>query len=172
MKNGLLLLTILGSPLLLAQGHVELSQIQTVYLLRMKSGFDQHLANRITGSALFRVVTDPAKADAVITDRLGKSFEDQMKELYPPPPPPEPVEKETETEDTSNSIPSIRSTEKSPSTTMTSATGTIFVVDRRSNQVVWSTYVKPKSYASKDLDSAAAGVVKRIQETLQPAGKH
>lgn len=141
----------------------------------MKSGFDQHLANHITGASVFRVVTDPAKADAVITDRLGKSFEEQMKELYPPPPPPpEPAkdkEAEKEPDDTEPAMPSIRADQR-PTTNMSSSTGTIFVVDRRSNQVIWSTYVKPKSFASKDLNSAAAAVVKRIQEALQPGAKH
>jgi len=168
-KTGLLLLSILALPPADAQSHAELSQVQTVYLLRMKAGFDQHLANRITGASLFRVVTDPAKADVVITDRLGKSFEDQMKELYPPPPEAEPKEaKEPEAEE-SGALPSIQSSERPRSSSMGTTTGTIFLVDRRSNQVIWSTYAKPKSYAVKDLDHTAVEVVKRIQEALRPA---
>lgn len=171
-KKGLFFLSILLAGAAFPQSHAELSQVQTVYLLRMKGGFDQHLANRITSVSLFRVVTDPAKADAVVTDRLGRAFEEQMKELYPPPA--EQAPKETappESEDPAAAFPSIHPTEKQRSTSLGSATGTIFLVDRRSQQVIWSTFARPKSYTMKDLDQSAGDVVKRIQEALRPPAK-
>lgn len=66
--------------------HPELPEVRTVYLLTMSNGLDQFMANRLTQTGRFEVVTDPAKADAVFTDRLGAAFEEKWKELYPPPP--------------------------------------------------------------------------------------
>jgi hypothetical protein len=71
----------------------ELQAIKTVYILPMRLGFDQYLANQLAQSGLFRVVTDPKKADAVFTDHLGEAFEEKLDELNPPPkPPPPPAE--------------------------------------------------------------------------------
>src|SRR5215831_4514427 len=61
-------------------------QAKTVYLLPMGNGLDQYLADRLTREGLYTVVTDPTKADAIFTDRIGQSFEQAMKELYQPPP--------------------------------------------------------------------------------------
>jgi hypothetical protein len=68
----------------------QLKQVTTVYILGMTGGMDQYLADRLTRTSVFQVVTDPQKADAIITDRLGEPFEAKLKELYPPPPPPAP----------------------------------------------------------------------------------
>ena len=57
---------------------------QSVYIMKMGNGFDQYLANNLTQEKLMRVVTDPQKADFILTDRLGESFEAKLGELYPP----------------------------------------------------------------------------------------
>src|SRR5215472_12622067 len=72
---------LVGAGLLVAAPRPELAQIHTVYLLPMSAGLDQFLAVRITEHSLFQVVTDPAKADAVFTDKIGASFEDLVKTL-------------------------------------------------------------------------------------------
>ena len=54
----------------------------------MSNSMDQYLANRLTSEGILQVVTDPNKADAVLTDRLGLGFEERLKQLYPPPAPP------------------------------------------------------------------------------------
>jgi hypothetical protein len=170
--RNILILPLLAIPLF-AQGKGEPLQIQTVYLLRMRGGFDQYLANRVTGAGFFHVVTDPAKADAILTDRLGRPFEDQMLLLYPPPPPPPPPPSEkTEDEEKpasgSHTI-SIHESEKPHSTTLGGGSGgTVFLVDRRSRSVVWSTFAKPKSYTAKEMDATAGAVVKKLQETMFP----
>src|SRR5438128_12472019 len=61
----------------------NISQVQSVYLLPMSGGLDQYLANRLSG--VFRVVTDPKLADAVFTNQLGETFEQQLAKLYAPP---------------------------------------------------------------------------------------
>jgi hypothetical protein len=64
----------------------ELLQIKTVYMLPMHFGFDQYLANELVRGGTVRVVLDPAKADAVFTDRLGDAVEQKLNAMYPPPP--------------------------------------------------------------------------------------
>jgi len=64
----------------------ELAAGRTVYLMPMGRGLDQYIANRLTRTHLLQVVTDPVKADAIITDQVGTMFEDLMKDLIPPPP--------------------------------------------------------------------------------------
>lgn len=70
----------------------QLGRVQSVYILPMNSGMDQFLANRLTSLGVFQVVADPQKADTVLTDSLGRGFEDKLKELYPPPPVPKKTE--------------------------------------------------------------------------------
>jgi len=72
-------------------GAADLAGVHSVYLLPMSRGMDQYLANRLTGDRVFQVVTDPKKADAIITDRIGEAFEVQMDSLYPPPRPEKPT---------------------------------------------------------------------------------
>src|SRR5438105_4290906 len=65
--------------------HPALPEVKRVYLLPMTSGLDQYIANWLTKAGRFEVVTDPANADAIFTDRLGPAFEQKWAELYPPP---------------------------------------------------------------------------------------
>src|SRR5947209_137944 len=62
--------------------HPELAQVHSVYLLPMTGNLDQLLAVRLTESSIFQVVTDPRKADAIFTARIGASFEEALKDLY------------------------------------------------------------------------------------------
>src|SRR4051812_18373643 len=52
----------------------ELSRVHTVYIMAMANGLDQFLANRFTNAGVLWVVLDPAKADAILTDRLDEEF--------------------------------------------------------------------------------------------------
>ena len=67
----------------------ELSTGRTVFLMPMSHGLDQFVASRLTRMGVLRVVTDPAKADTIITDQVGSGFEARMSDLYPPPPAPD-----------------------------------------------------------------------------------
>ncbi len=64
----------------------QLHEVKRVYILAMGSGMDQYLANQLTKAGLFEVVTDPKKADAIVTDNVGEAFQKKLDELYPPPP--------------------------------------------------------------------------------------
>ena len=44
----------------------------------MSNGLDQFLAIRLTSGTVMQVVTDPQKADAILTDRIGASFEEKL----------------------------------------------------------------------------------------------
>jgi hypothetical protein len=144
----------------LALGAADLSQVRTVYILPMAGGLDQHLANRITEARVFQVVTDPKRADAVITDRLGPSFEERFDELYPPPAPPKPAEEKPATDtaaplalgDTVNKL-------ARPQSSFSRGKGTIFLVSVQSREVLWSTFEKPKNTTSGEMDRTAGKVV-------------
>ena len=78
-------IALLLSTAILAAEMPQLKQVQSVYILPMSSGMDQYLANKIVRQGLFQVLTDPQKADAILTDRIGEPFERKLQELYPPP---------------------------------------------------------------------------------------
>jgi hypothetical protein len=155
-----------GVAALFAQGNAELSQIQRVYVMPMTSGFDQYLVNHLRGVASMRVVTDATKADAFFTDRLGVSFEAKVKE----------IEEKTKEQSAPTKAEEELAAQKQgfklapPMTTSIGrGKGTIFLVERQSRNVVWSTYNKPKDYQPKTLDRVAEKVAAEFKKEL--AGK-
>lgn len=154
----------------------QLKQVTTVYILAMSSGMDQYLANRLTTLGVFQVVADPQKADAIITDRLGEPFEAKLKELYPPPPPPVPVKDEKgdkdgkaaksdkASKDDKDSIAEATGAQRVSS--FNRGRGNIFIVDRKSRNVLWSIYERPKDSTPGELSKTAERVVKRLKDDL------
>src|SRR5262249_21326685 len=59
-----------------------LPDVKPVYLLRMSRSLDRYLAARITSEGLMQVVTDPRRADAILSDRIGGNFDESLNELY------------------------------------------------------------------------------------------
>lgn len=139
-----------------------LDQVRSVYLLPMANGLDQYLASRLTQSgAGFAIVADPQRADAILTDHLGPTFEEKLLELYPPPAPPEPPKEEKsatsagkkgdkEPKKDSKDEPRTR-----PVTSFSRGKGNLFLVDRQTKQVLWSAYRLPKSTRPADLNKLA-----------------
>jgi hypothetical protein len=160
----------------------ELKQVNTVYILAMGSGMDQYLANRLTTLGVFQVVTDPQKADAIITDRLGETFETKFKELYPPPAPPPPptppapVKDAKDDKDTKTVVPVDKTTKDDKGQADESGArrvgsfnrsrGNIFIVDRKSKNVIWSVYERPKDSTPGEMSKTAERVVKRLRDDL------
>lgn len=147
-----------------------LEAMRTVYLLPMSSGFDQYLANQLTRQNVFEVVLDPALADSVLTGQLGKTFEDKLKELYPAPEP-EPAVKDGERADDAagaerKDVPAFQQ-----ASSFARGRGNVFLVDPRSQRVLWSTHLLPKNASPAELDKAARNVVKRLMEDLKKAGR-
>ncbi len=152
----------------------QLANVHSVYLLPMSGGLDQDLANRITNAGLFQVVTDPKKADAVFTDRVGTELEAKLAELYPEPPAPKPPAAAAKTaegakeEEGAKQEPAAEVKQAPPPvSTFGKGKGTIFLVDRRSRAVLWSTYVQPKSTMSREMDRTAREIVGRLQRVLK-----
>jgi hypothetical protein len=179
MKRLLLLLSCSGALLCGA----ELSGVHTVYVLSMSKGLDQYLANRLTNDHVFQVVTDPKRADAFLTDRIGESLQSKLEEIFPPPVPekPAPAEKAASTE---KAAPKADKDKASPTNPLLTETvnklaspgsnsfgrgkGTVFLVDAKSRQVVWSVYELPKGSTAKEMDRTASDIVSRLKRDLNP----
>lgn len=167
MKRLLLLLFCSGALI----GAAELSGVQSVYVMSMSRGMDQYLANRLAGERIFRVVTDPKLADAVLSDRFGEAFQSQLEALLPPPAPEKQADEEAEKDDSGSATPLFSNTANklaNPATTSSfgRARGTVFLVDKESRQVIWSTYLLPKDSTSKELDRTASDIVSRLKRDL------
>ncbi len=167
----------------------ELLHIKTVYILPMRLGFDQYLANQLSQSGLLRVVTDPKKADGVLTDHLGESFEATMDEINPPPKPPQPAAEakpapSTSSADSGDGAPDTKATAKKAKSTATNVPtiessppprgsfstgrGNVFLVDKTSRVVLWSTFEQLESAQPANLTHIAEYVVKDLKHALQP----
>jgi hypothetical protein len=149
----------------------ELPTVKTVYLLPMSNGLDQYLANRLTKGGRFEVVTDPDKADAIFTDRIGMAFEQKLEELYPPPPPPDVESKSDKKPGKDGKVPETLEATAPPVVRVSSfakGRGNVFLVSRKSRAVVWSHYTTPKNMRSKSMDATADRIVDRLQDDLKP----
>jgi hypothetical protein len=151
----------------------DLANVHTVYVLKMSKGMDQYLANRLTNDHVFQVVTDPKLADALLTDRIGESFQAKLEEFFPSPEPEQPA-KEKEKEEDANpksgglfAEPVNKLANPAANSSFGQAAGTIFLVDARSRQVVWSAYDVPKDGSSRQLDRTASDIVSRIKHDLK-----
>jgi hypothetical protein len=179
-------------------GAAELTGTRTVYLLPMGHSLDQFLADRLTRMHVLQVVTDPAKADTIITDRVGAGFESRLKDLYPPPPPPPEVKAAKEAKDAKKEAAKSKSDDTKSGDTKSGDTppvmgaltglgeptnklekagsmgngsggrGTIFLVDVKSSQIIWSIFEKPNDNSPRALDRTAERIVKRLKEDLSP----
>ncbi|MBM3744478.1 MAG: hypothetical protein FJW34_01620 [Acidobacteria bacterium] len=175
MPRTVLLCAILAAATLLAAA-AELSQVRSVYLLPMGGGLDQHLANRLTNAAVFQVVTDPKKADAVFTEHLGPVLEGRLDEWFPEPPPPaaeaskkaEPTKEEKKKEAAQPVVEVPTAPPVVRSTAFGRGKGTLFLVDAKTRVVLWSIYEKPKDTQPATLDRTARRIVERLQRDLKP----
>ena len=170
--------------------NAQVARVHTVYLLPMTNGFEQYLANRLTNLGVFQVVADPKKADAVLTDGLGESFETRLQELFPAPEPePAPApEKPAKKADAakggkSGEAPAAEAKEKEKDSddqkagpkkadhpqpsTFRRAKGTLFLVDAHDRTVLWSVYDRPKNSTSAELDRTAERIAGRLKREIK-----
>lgn len=159
--------------LLLAAAPCVLLQAETiepgakVYILRMKSGFDVHLANRLTESGLVVVVSKPADADYLFTDAVGEGFEDKLKELYPPPPEEEKPKAEGDDDEPKRKEPPVVNTYATRRTTSFGrAEGAIFLVSRDDASVRWSTFLERRDTRPTTMNKQAGTIVKRMKHWI------
>ena len=157
----------------------ELLQVKNVYILPMGSSFDQYLANRLTRGGVLQVVTDPAKADAILTDRIGRGLETKLEELYPDPAKQAAAEalakkdkdKAKDDESDGERPMQIHTNAIEHGSSVGRAKGTLFLVHRGSRNVIWSVYEAPKSTRADDLDYVAATVVNNLSSAIGKEAK-
>jgi hypothetical protein len=119
---------------------------RTVYVMPMAGGLDQFLAQWLTSEHVMQVVADPKIADVVLTDRLGEAFEQKMAEIHP---------KDDKKPDSTATHNTFRSSK---------GRGTMFLVDAKSRQVLWSDYEKvPGSISNNSLNREAERIAKKLQ---------
>jgi hypothetical protein len=150
----------------------SLAEVKSVYLFPMTSGLDQYLADRLTEGHIFKVVTDPKAADAVMTDQLGKAFEAQLllarPDLVPVPPKPPVTDKDKDKDEKDKSEKKEDPPFMVPQSSFHAARGTVFLIDARSQQVVWSNYQKPTSHSPGDMERTATRIAKSLENDLNP----
>ena len=139
----------------ISAAHAQVSGVKTVYVLPMAGGLDQYLALQLTSEGVLQVVTDPKKADAIFTDGIGARFEESINDLYGAP-----VEKDKDKTDKAGAEfthPAMRP--------LSGSRGVIFLVNRTTRDVLWSTFERPKSSQPGELKHAAAKIVDRLAKS-------
>jgi hypothetical protein len=126
--------------------------VKTVYLLPMSGGLDQYLAIRLTNGGGLQVVTDPQKADAIFTDRIGANFEQTLADLYTP----------KKAQDGKLADDEVARTVSQP---FSRGKGSFFLVDRQSHVVLWSTYAVSKGTSSQEMNQLAGKIVSELDKS-------
>jgi hypothetical protein len=136
----------------------ELTQIRQIYLAPMGNALDQYLANRLTQGGRFQVVTDPQIADAILSDRIGESFESYFTTLYPAPVKANSTDSEKDD--------SVRETgeERPRVSTLGRARGNLYLIDRATRKVIWSDYRRPRNTQPDELDELADYFATRLRK--------
>ena len=153
----------------------DLPNVHTVYVLKMAKGLDQFLASRLTADHVFQIVTDPKLADAVLTDQIGEGLQVKLEEISPTPeepkpaPPPKPKDEKAAEEEVPPMLGDTVNKLDNPAmnSSFGRAKGTVFLVDTKSRQVVWSMYQAPKGTSSRDMDRTAIDIVSRLKKDLK-----
>ncbi|HLW77722.1 MAG TPA: hypothetical protein VKS01_12070 [Bryobacteraceae bacterium] len=136
----------------------DLSGYKTVYVLPMSSGLDQFLAVKLTTGGVMQVVTDPQKADLVFTDRIGSGFEEQLDDLFK-------SKEKTDAADT------WATSSRPMSSPIVRNRGTVFLVDRKTRDVVWTAYIKPKGTSADDMNHLAAEIANKLEKDRKGSSK-
>jgi len=104
---------------------------------------------------LVMVANGPKKADAILTDGIGARLEDSLTQLYGAP-----VDKDVDKDKagkTEFAHPAMRP--------LSSSRGVVFLVNRTSRDVLWSTFERPKNTQPEELRHAAEKIVDRLAKT-------
>lgn len=192
-------LAVLASVLLCAQesaappkpgAHAGVSsagEVHSVYLLPMGHGLDQYLATHLVRKGLFKVVANPALADAILTDAIGQGLESKLDELYPKPeeepkpaaapapgaPPPseadlEEARREETRRNSERAMDKARAEWIAQRSTFGRGKGNFYLVDRYSRVVLWSLYERPKNSQPDVLDKTARRIVSELEKQVRP----
>jgi hypothetical protein len=130
----------------------QLKDVKSVYFYPMPGGFEQHLASRIVRDHVYQVVSDPKLADAVFTDQISDAFLYKLDHINTPPPP----------ANSSGSISSMNA-DVPHASSFSRGKGTLFLVDAKTKQVVWSIFEKPNDTLPKTLNKTAKKIVEKLE---------
>ncbi len=134
----------------------DLSNIRVIYVLPMSGGLDQYLAVRLSAGGLVQVATDAQKADAVLTDSIGPAFEQRLADLYAP------KKSDPNAKDRADS-----DFAKPTMKPLSHSRGNLFLVDRKTGNVLWSTNERSKSNTADALRSAADHIASRLEKVYK-----
>ena len=150
-------------------------EVKAVYLLPMTNGLDQYLASQLTRSGVVQVVTDPLKADAVLTDRVGEGFERKLADLYAPKPAPKPEappEEDKNRKKKAEAKPLSLADAKENESVLAARVGSnswgrgrgnLFLVQRATGNVIWSTMARPKDSTPQNLGKLAGRLADQLK---------
>ena len=127
--------------------------IRSVYIVSMEGGLDQYIANRLTSGSVTWVVLEPARADAIITDRVDESFWAWLNGRPSGPQPP-----------AMNASNDERGSKRFKGTKF--FRGTIFLVDPKDKVILWSTYSGATLGSPAQLDHVASRVANRLKDSF------
>lgn len=150
---------LLAAALLLPAAEPEARNVKTVYLLKMTAGLDQYLANELTTGSVYAVTTDPQRADAIFTDSVGEAFEKRFAELYPPPAPKKDDKDKNEPETKAENA-------RLGSSTWSRGQGTVFLVDRKTRNVLWSMHRTTKNTQRASMVEQAKKITEQLKKDL------
>jgi hypothetical protein len=134
----------------------ELAEIKTVYLLPMTFAMDQFLAIRLTKGGVLQVVTDPKKADAILSDHIGTALEEKMNSLY--------GEQKAIDDKDKDKDKDKNSFGGNPMAGGTRSKGAVFLVDSKTRNVLWSDYVRPKNSQPDELNHVADKIAAQLEK--------
>jgi hypothetical protein len=147
------------------------ADVHTVYVLPMAHGLEQYLANALTNEHVFTIVMDPKMADAVLTDHVGPALQEKLDTMLAVPPPEKPDPKPGDKDDAKVHKSSLVEPENkldnpAVDSSVGRSKGTVFLVETKSRQVVWSTYELPKDATSREADRIASAIVSRLKKDM------
>jgi len=132
---------------------MPLSDVKNVYLLPMPAGLEQYIALQLTQRNVLQVVTDPKKADVVLTDRIGADFEQRLDELF--------ATHDGKVDSGKAGDSTFNNQHMRP---LSRSHGAVFLVDRHTGDVIWSTSEMPKSSDAADLKRSADHIAARLAD--------
>ncbi len=135
----------------------NLSEVKTVYLMPMANGLDQYLAVRLSSLGTVQVVTDPQRADALLTDSVGASFEEKVEDLFSK------DKAAAKSGQSNNDTPEVGRARVGGGSR---SRGTVFMVDRKSRELLWSVFELPKGTKPDDLNSTAGHIADKLGKAV------
>jgi hypothetical protein len=118
----------------------------------MTYSLDQFLAIRLTKGGVLQVVTDPSLADAILSEHIGSGLDEQMKSLF--------GEKKNAAGDSDKD----KAPFSGPMAGGTRSKGAVFLVDRKTRNVIWSDYVRPRTSQPDELNHVADKIAGQLEK--------